>query len=173
METFIVVCGLFCLAFIIVGFLALRKVRITDYAPMNEVIILQGIPGSGKTTYAKNWVKENPTKRIRVNQDDIRNMLGPYWIKEREHLVHLIQNAVITSAMEEGYNIIVDNMNLNPKAITRVVSLVKVHNEEHCNYQIMMHQMETPLEECIQRDAKREKPIGEEVIRDIYNTYIG
>lgn len=173
METFIVVCGLFCLAFIITGGLLLRKINITDYAPTHEVIILQGIPGSGKTTYARNWVNENPTKRIRVNQDDIRNMLGPYWIEEREHLVHLIQNAVITSAMEGGYDIIVDNMNLNPKAITRVISLAKVHNEDYGNYRVEMHRIDTPLEECIRRDAKREKPIGEKVIREIYNTYIG
>ena len=46
----------------------------------HELIILQGIQGSGKTTWAKNWVKEDPKHRVRFNQDDIRNMFGVYWV---------------------------------------------------------------------------------------------
>ena len=53
----------------------------------HEVIILQGIQGSGKTTWAKNWVKEDPEHRVRFNQDDIRNMFGVYWVPSREPLV--------------------------------------------------------------------------------------
>lgn len=45
---------------------------------MNKIIICRGIPASGKSTWAKQWVLEDPEHRIRINQDDIRNMLGKY-----------------------------------------------------------------------------------------------
>lgn len=49
---------------------------------MNKVIICRGIQGSGKSTWAKQWVKEDPNHRIRINQDDFRNMFGVYWLQD-------------------------------------------------------------------------------------------
>ena len=43
---------------------------------MPKIILCRGIQGSGKTTWAKSWVLEDPKHRIRFNNDDIRNMLG-------------------------------------------------------------------------------------------------
>lgn len=42
-----------------------------------KIILTRGIPGSGKSTWAKTWVAESPETRIRLNWDDMRNMLGP------------------------------------------------------------------------------------------------
>ena len=50
---------------------------------MPKFIILQGIQGSGKSTFAKKWVEEDPIHRVRWNNDDCRRMCGPYWIPER------------------------------------------------------------------------------------------
>lgn len=44
---------------------------------MNKVIILYGPPASGKSTWAKEFIKEK-TQWIRVNRDDIRLMCGDY-----------------------------------------------------------------------------------------------
>ena len=41
---------------------------------MNKIILTQGIQGSGKTTWAKAWVAEDPEHRIRINNDDITSM---------------------------------------------------------------------------------------------------
>ena len=65
----------------------------------HELIILQGIQGSGKTTWAKNWVKEDPKHRVRFNQDDIRNMFGVYWVPSREPLVKAMHNSFLNEAM--------------------------------------------------------------------------
>ena len=56
-----------------------------------KLILMQGIPASGKTTWSKNWVAEDPKTRIRFNNDDIRNMLGVYWVPSREPLVESIK----------------------------------------------------------------------------------
>lgn len=45
--------------------------------------IIWGLPASGKSTWAKQWVLEDPEHRVRINQDDIRLMLGKYWVPKR------------------------------------------------------------------------------------------
>ena len=80
-----------------------------------KLIICRGIQGSGKSTWAKQWCHEDPENRIRFNNDDIRNMLGDYWVPNREKVVTATYNTVLAYSMQKGYNIVVDNMNLNPK----------------------------------------------------------
>ena len=135
---------------------------------MNKFIILQGIQGSGKSTHAKSWVNEDPTKRIRINNDDIRNMLGPYWIPKREDLVKRIKIQNIKIAMSLGYDIIIDNMNLNQKEIDLLEQLVDWYNKENPEkpYDISFKLINTPLEECIRRDALRPNPVSAKVIKD-------
>lgn len=144
----------------------------------HEVIILQGIQGSGKTTWAKNWVQEDPKHRVRFNQDDIRNMFGVYWVSSRESLVKAMRDSFLNGAMLEGYDIVLDNMNLNQKTLDEIkeiveefnkwISLSPVDSHYDIKYQTFF---DTPLEECIARDSKREHPIGENVIRSTYNKY--
>ena len=54
---------------------------------MPKIILCRGIQGSGKTTWAGKWVLEDPEHRVRSNNDEVRNMLGKYWVPSREHLV--------------------------------------------------------------------------------------
>ena len=144
----------------------------------HELIILQGIQGSGKTTWAKNWVKEDPKHRVRFNQDDIRNMFGVYWVPSREPFVKELHNSFLNKAMLEGYDIVLDNMNLNQKTLNEIKEIVEEFNKWISLSPVDLHYdikyqtfFDTPLEECIARDSKRENPIGENVIRNTYNKY--
>lgn len=144
----------------------------------HELIILQGIPSSGKTTWAKNWVNEDSEHRVRFNRDDIRNMLGKYWVPSRESLINAMYESFLNQAMLEGYDIVLDNMNLNQKTLAKIKETVEEFNKWISLSPVDLHYdikyqtfFDTPLEECIARDAKRENPIGEEVIRNTYNKY--
>ena len=140
-----------------------------------KIIICRGIPGSGKSFWAKKFVEEDPENRVRFNNDDIRNMLGKYWVTSREPLVSCIKENFITRAMTLGYTIVIDNMNLNPKEVKYFEYAVKVHNSmnETFKYSIEFKDFWTPLDICIERDSKREHPIGNETIKGIYNKYKG
>ena len=140
---------------------------------MSKIILCRGIQASGKSTYAKAWVEEDPEHRVRFNNDDIRNMLGKYWVPSREHLVKRIKVALILEAMETGYDIIVDNMNLNPKEVEWYEAIVRDFKTRRVSsdYSIEFKDFKTPLEECLRRDSLRNNPIGVEVIKNTYNRY--
>lgn len=139
-----------------------------------KVLILRGLQGSGKSTFAKQWVMEDPEHRVRFNRDDIRNMLGKYWVPSRESLINTIQNDFLSSALYQGYDIVIDNMNLNEKCIEEIKQFVYGWNnvsDDHI-YEIEVKDFfHIPLQVCIDRDAQRENPIGERVIRNTFNKY--
>lgn len=138
-----------------------------------EFILCMGISGSGKTTWAKQWVSESPTTRIRLNYDDIRSMLGVYWVTDREPLVKTIFSDSLNSAMDNGYDIVIDNMsNLNPKHQSEYIQLItKFNNNSKYKYEIKYQWFTTPVEECIERDSKRSPAIGEKVIKQQWKKY--
>lgn len=135
---------------------------------MSKIIIVRGIPASGKSTWAKEWVFEDPIHRVRVNMDDIRNMLGKYWVIEREPLVKRIKENAIYNALDFGYDLIIDNMNLNPKEIASIKRIVSGYPEYSIEFKDFF---DVPLDVCIERDSKRDNPIGAKTITDIYNKY--
>ena len=140
---------------------------------MKKLILTRGIQGSGKSTWARQWVEEDPENRIRINNDDIRNMLGKYWVTSRENLVSSIKKNMAEEAINRGYDIVVDNMNLNAKEILFWKDMVKMANMDPDGYQyeIEFKDFFIPLEECIRRDAARPNPIGEKVIRETWKRY--
>ena len=139
-----------------------------------KIILTRGIQGSGKSTWAKAWVAEDPEHRIRINNDDLRNMFGVYWVPSREDVVSHAKQTIVTYAMGKQYDIVVDNMNLNPKEVqywTNVVNYYNGYTKTGEQYEIEFKDFFTPLEECIRRDSARTNPIGEKVIRDTWKRY--
>lgn len=146
---------------------------------MAKIILCRGIQGSGKTTWAKQWALEDPEHRVRFNNDDIRNMLGKYWVPSREDLVKDLRRTFICDAMFWGLDIVIDNMNLNPKEIEYYNTILDSWNNPkgvvpdvvRPKYSLEFKDFFIPLQECIDRDSKRPNPIGEEVIRKTYEKY--
>ena len=141
---------------------------------MSKVIICQGIQGSGKSTWALDWVKEKPTERIRVSRDSIRKMFGKYWVPDREKLVEIIRNACIREAIVAGYDIVCDDMNLNPNTINDIVKIAKGMKS---NISIEYKLFNTPLMDCIKRVDTRNSKLPEDeqipisVVINTYETY--
>ena len=145
---------------------------------MPKIILTRGIQGSGKSTWAKKWVEEDPEHRVRWNNDDFRRMLGPYWVPKRENLVSVGMSDFIYNSMVLGYDIVIDNMNLNPKHWDSIRDLLNnLKNDAFIKVSKRFYTLEfkdffdVSLEECIERDSKRENPIGKKVITETYNRY--
>lgn len=137
-----------------------------------KLIICRGIQGSGKSTWAKQWCHESPEHRVRFNNDDIRNMLGDYWVPSREKLVTEAKANMITFALIKGYDVVVDNMNLNPKEDAWIRTLCEnIEKDTGIHVNIEYKDFWTPVEECILRDAARPNPIGEKIIKETWRRY--
>lgn len=128
-----------------------------------QIIFTRGLPGSGKSTWAKQWALTDAKTRVRISNDDIRRMLGKYWEPQREPLVFKIQKDAIIDALREGYDIVVDEMNL-----TRIDSYIMDCIRRY-DYSVCFEDFLTDEETCIAVDSKRpgDANIGVNVIHNL------
>jgi predicted kinase len=140
---------------------------------MKKVIMMRGLPGSGKSTYAKKLVAEAPNTYKRINRDDLRAMFdNAHFSKGNEKFVKQVRDVLIIKCLEEGKHIIVDDTNLSATNETRVRQLVQEFNKKHNDtVQVEVVEINTPLEECIARDAKRPQPVGAKRIREMHRQF--
>ena len=138
----------------------------------HKIIICQGIQGSGKSTWARKWAQEDPSHRVRWNNDDMRLLMGQYWVPSREPLLSKIRALFMNTTMDYGFDIVIDDMNLNPHTTEYYEVLVQAYNATHDDKYVIEYRLfNTPLDVCIERDAKRENPIGAKVLTDTYTKY--
>lgn len=134
---------------------------------MKKVIILKGLPASGKSTWAKKQIEENKGVYKRVNKDELRAMLdNSNWSKENEKFVLSLRNEIILEALEHGKSVIVDDTNLAPKHEENIRQVVKGLAEVEVKF------FEIDLDEAIARDLKRPVSVGEKVIKQMYNQFL-
>lgn len=132
-----------------------------------KIIMLKGLPGSGKSTWANQYVTDNPNA-IRVNKDDLRRMLkGPKWSKTLEPGVLVTRDNIVSWALANERDVIVDDTNFAPKHEKRLRELARNMEAE---FEIKF--FDTPLTECIKNDLNRPKSVGEKVIRRMWNEFI-
>jgi predicted kinase len=126
---------------------------------MNKIILLSGLPGSSKTTWAKQYQKDNPETK-RVNKDDIRLMVdNGVWSKKNEEMVLRIRNMIVEEALAHGHDIIVDDTNLHSSHKNTMWKIAAKYDAT-----VEEKKFNTPIEECIRRDSLRENPVGAKVI---------
>lgn len=142
---------------------------------MAEVIMTKGLPGSGKSTWARSQVDANPGQYKRVNKDDLRAMLdNGQWSKKNERFILHVRDTTIRAALERNYDVIVDDTNLSPKHEAHIRRMVdEINAETGSQHRVAIKDFtDVPLETCIARDAMRTDPVGEHVIRGMYNQFL-
>lgn len=131
-----------------------------------KLIFLAGLPACGKTSWAKEYQKNNPGTK-RVNKDDLRSMIDDsVWSKSNEKTILSIQQSIVSDLLNK-HDVILDNTHLDKK-----------HEKEYreiCldnGYLFEYKFFDVDVEECIRRDKKRANPVGAKVILDMYNRYL-
>lgn len=140
------------------------------------VYFLKGLPASGKSTWAFEKIEEDRHNGIvtkRVNKDELRAMMdNSNHSKEREQFVLYIRDHIISSAIENGYDVIVDDTNFHEKHLESIKKIIENTSNGTQPVKIVQRFFNTSLQECIERDANRKNPVGAKVIRDMYNKYL-
>lgn len=123
-----------------------------------KLILLVGIPGSGKTTYAQKYIKEHPNT-VHFSSDAIRKELyGDERIQGDANQVFHCMGQSALKALNNGQNVVYDSTSMTRKDRASIISACPkfVRIEAHIIWQ--------PIETCIERDATRERSVGKDVI---------
>lgn len=133
---------------------------------MYKLILMMGIPGSGKSTYAKQLIKVNDCDYI--SRDEIRfSMLEPsdgYFSREKE-----VYNAFVSAIKEKilaGRIVIADQTSLTAKSRKKLIDALNFKEELETT---VVH-INTSLEECLRNNDLRVRPefVPVEVIKDMH-----
>lgn len=142
---------------------------------MAKLIILSGIPCSGKSTFAvqEKWERERyllPT--VILSRDDIRKRLNNNKLIYDKGLEGDVTNEfwrLFSKHIKEEKSIIIDNTNCNPKYVREFIKNIP----ETYNWQILW--FDIPLWKAYYRNIKRlareDKWIPFKVIRKFYKEY--
>jgi len=140
------------------------------------LLALRGLPASGKSTYAKALVAgeekldaaDKNTKWVRVNKDDLRNMIhNGKWGQKNEDIIKLARNALIKSSLSAGYNVVVDDTNFSDRHIVTFKEIAKQYGVE-----FKVHDFDVDFGECVKRDLKRIESVGKDVIFEMHQKFI-
>lgn len=123
-----------------------------------KLILLVGIPGSGKTTFANNYIKQN-VNTICLSSDAIRKELyGDESIQGDPAEVFTLMQKRAVEALNNGYDVLYDATNITRKDRSSIIGVCPKFAKIEC------HIIWAPIEECIKRDASRDRTVGKEVI---------
>lgn len=119
-----------------------------------------GLPGSGKSTYAKDYLKDHIENTVWCSSDNIRKELyGDENIQGNADTVfHKLHNKV-AQYLRQDYTVLYDATNINRKSRRSIIAIAKAIGAD-----IHGVIMWASLEECIKRDSERGRTVGQQVI---------
>ena len=132
---------------------------------MSKIVVLQGAPASGKSTWAKDFVK-NRKDWVIVSRDEIREATGKYWVPERENYISEVEEFQIRSAIKNSLNVIIDATNLNSKTIEKWKNLA-----EELYIEIEFKPFYIDFKTALERDIGRPRSVGKKVLEGFFLRY--
>ncbi len=126
-----------------------------------ELILCIGAPGSGKSTWSKQFVKENKDY-IRICRDDMRTMFKQVQMLpwEMESVLTDIVQGMVKTAVKNDIPVVLDQTNCKLKYI-------------YCweTYDVQLKIFNEPLDVLIERNNKRTTDkVPEEVVTGMYKS---
>jgi predicted kinase len=145
----------------------------SDPARRPALLIMRGLPGSGRTRHARAWVEADRTNRARVSRDGLRDMLdGPgVFIKDvTEPRIVAARNGAIAALLAAGVDVVCDDTNLDPVVVGHLGALAVNAGAEWEAIDLTG----VPLEVCLARNAARTGPdrVPEERICEMHRRFI-
>lgn len=135
---------------------------------MSTLLILRGIPGCGKSTFAHQWLKEGQL-RARVNRDDIRMQFFGKETGVDESMVTVVEHAQVEMMLSAGYSVIVDDTNIRHQYIKAFINIAAKHGVP-----VAIKQFDVDLKTAIARNAVRAslggRNVPEAVIEKMYKS---
>lgn len=141
---------------------------------MPTIHLMQGLPASGKTTFARKLVRESEGRIRRVNLDDLRRMSDGDgksipWTAEREKAVTAAQARLVRVWLTYGHDVVVDNTHLYPGQLEELLMRLQGVCED---IRWEVHSLtDVPVPTCLFRDAIRPDSVGGDAILQLNQRY--
>jgi len=138
-----------------------------------EIIITRGLPGSGKSTWAKAFASIAGNTAI-VERDELRMQLfGSYWTgkQEDEERVTRLQDKLVRSCLTEGMRVVISDTHLPDRSVKKWLKLgaelgVPVSTQEFRH---------VPLAQVLAQNTQRQRSgkfVDPKVITDKYERFL-
>lgn len=141
-------------------------VMLCDTIEGMKIIVMQGLPGSGKSTEAKHIAQED-RNTVRVNRDLLREMafFGEWKPQNEEGVIEMEKLVAEYYLGVEKRNVIIDDTNLTIKHEQLWNEFAeKLRHKGLTNLEIEFRPIKTDVYTCIERDSQRAKKVGPSVI---------
>lgn len=138
---------------------------------MLEFVMMKGLPGSGKSTRAAGMIakwRQDGLAATRVNRDLLREMDFSDYGGRGEKRIIATRDNLLSRALDGLHCVVSDDTNLNPKNEAFFRQLASGYGAKFSVEDLTS----VPLEECIQRDFRRDKRVGHKVIIDMWRRYL-
>lgn len=130
---------------------------------MNNLYVLCGIPGCGKSTWVKNRMKENTSstdqKWVYVSRDEVRFSMvkeeEDYFSKEKQVFDEFVNRLCGNLSDAWVQNVIADATHVNEISRNKLINAIR-RKRPNLPLHITMVYFDIPLEVCKFRNAKRE-----------------
>lgn len=137
-----------------------------------------GIPGSGKSTYAKELYDRRQIYYDTIGKPNSQVILSSDAIREEIYGINgnLINDEIVMKtlfdrtkeALVEGKNVIYDATNVSSKRRTNIINRLKENHYIRDNVKFTCNMMVADVDNCIERDLNRERTVGKDVIVRMY-----
>lgn len=134
---------------------------------MSKLVMLRGLPSSGKSTRAREIIEKNGNF-VRLNKDCLRDMLHNKWTWNTEKITKKVERIIAKELLQNNINIIVDDTNLGEK---HKESWKNLCEEIGAKFVIENLSKKIDLKELFERDEKRENTVGRHVILELALQY--
>lgn len=132
---------------------------------MKRLILLVGIPGSGKTTLSKKLSEKGYTT---ISADAIRQELyGDEAEQGDPKEVFDVFYERMDKILSSGADLVVDNTNLKAQYRQEITERAKPFGYE--NPQIWV--LDTPLSICLKRNSLRDRKVGDDIVANMFNEF--
>lgn len=132
---------------------------------MGTVILLKGLPCSGKTEYALKWCN-GKIGRVRISRTDICRTLGLRSDIEKNVLAYDAAIRILRISLHYGYDVIIDECNLYGPDYSLFLS-----NAQQMGGKIKFVSIKTSPEDCKKRSAQLGHPISDDMIDRLWEKH--
>lgn len=135
---------------------------------MRKVILTKGLPGSGKSTWARQLLRKKKGAWVRVSAGELRAMCFGEGMKGGEVFLEGVRDRIILQALKDDRHVIVDDCHLSDDPLQQITKLVG----DLATVEVEDRFLKVSVEDCIKQDLQRPNSVGEKTIRRMYRDYL-